>query len=166
MLAAALAAPPPARACLTSEDAEAVVLVGLPDIIHEAGVICSARLPDTSILRQTSGPFLAKYQAAADQAWPSARAAIVKVTDPAAGLLLDSSYARPLLTSLLIPLVVGRLNPQDCGTLDRLVTGLAPLPPRNTASLVVTALSYAKDEKARGKNVAVPNLPLCAGAPQ
>jgi hypothetical protein len=39
-----------------------------------------------------------------------------------------------------------------------------PLPPRNTAGLVVTTLQFLKREKARGNNAvaALPDLPVCA----
>jgi hypothetical protein len=163
LIGAMLAVPAAAqsRPCLTAPEAESVALVAMPEILRDTGAVCAARLPTSSVLRRPDGPFFAKYQAAADAAWPAARGAIVKLSNPAADLLLDSSYARPLLTSLLAPLLVGRINPADCGTLDRLVTGLAPLPPRNTAGVVVTALRYLNAEKAKGKPVAVPDLPLC-----
>lgn len=164
MLAAALAAPPASRPCLTEADAQAVTLVALPEIIRQTGAVCAAKLPANSLVRQTSGPFLAKYDAEADRAWPKARAAITRMIDPMADVLLQSQYARPVLTSLLVPQLVGRINPGDCGTLDRLVTQLAPLPPKNTAGIIVTALAYMKAEKAKGRNLAVPDLPLCAGA--
>ena len=164
MLAAALAASPAPRACLTEADAQAVALVALPEIIRQTGTVCAARLPANSLVRRTNGPFLAKYDAEADRAWPVARAAITRMIDPMADVLLQSQYARPVLTSLLVPQLVGRIEPADCGTLDRLVTLLAPLPARNTAAIVVTALAYFKAEKAKGRNVAVPDLPLCAGA--
>lgn len=151
-------------ACLTAPEAESITLVAMPDLLRQTGIVCGTRLPSTSLLMQGDGPFLAKYDAAADRAWPSARAAIVKLSNPAADALLGSSYARPLLTSLLVPLLVGRINPDDCGTLDRLVTLLAPLPPRNTAGVVVTALQYANAERAKGKPVSVPALPLCREA--
>lgn len=168
MLAAALAAPNPAtpRACLTDADAQAVALVAMPEIIRETGVVCATRLPADSLVRRTSGPFIAKYDAAADEAWPTARAAITRMIDPMADVLLQSQYARPVLTSLLVPQLVGRIEPADCGTLDRLVTLLAPLPPRNTAGVIVTALAYFKAERAKGKNVTVPDLPLCPGVGQ
>jgi len=166
MLAAALAAPSSPRPCLTETDAQAVTLVALPEIIRETGVVCATRLPNDSLVRKTSGPFLAKYDAEADRAWPTARAAITRMIDPMADVLLQSQYARPVLTSLLVPQLVGRIEPDDCGTLDRLVTQLEPLPPKNTAAIVVTALAYFKAEKAKGKRVAVPDLPLCAGAGQ
>lgn len=162
-IAALLASPATAApsGCLTDREAEAMALVALPDIIQQTGVICAARLPANSLVRRPSSAFLAKYRAEADRAWPVARGAIVKLSDPTVDLLLQSEYARPLLTTLLGTQLVGRIATKDCGTIDRLVTLLEPLPPRNTAGIIVTTLRYLKAEKAKGKNVAVPDLPLC-----
>lgn len=160
-VAAGMAPQPPAP-CLTEPEAQSMVLVALPDILRETGQLCAPQLAAGSPIRQGSA-LTARYQAAADQAWPTARAAIVKLSDPAADILLQSDYARPLLTSIIVPLIVGRIATRDCGTIDRLVTNLAPLPPRNTAAIVVTTLKYLKREKAGGKAVAVPDLPLCNG---
>ena len=160
---AALIAPEVAsaqRPCITAPEAESMTLVAMPDILRETGRVCGARLPANSLIRGNSA-LIARYEGAAEQAWPAARAAIVKLSDPAIDTLLQSDYARPLLTSLLVPFIVGRIGLEDCGTIDRLVTQLAPLPPRNMASVVVTTLQYLKSEKARGRQVAVPDLPLC-----
>lgn len=166
LVAAALAggSPPAPPACLTSPEAEAVALVALPEIIRETGTVCSATLPPTALVRQASSPLLSRYQAEADRAWPAARTALGKLSDPAAAMLLQSDFARPVLVTLLVPQLVGRIAPADCGTLDRLVTLLSPLPPANTAAVVVTALGWAKQQKAKGRTVAVPDLPLCPEA--
>ena len=161
---AALTLTAPATAqtkCLTEGDAEALALVALPDILRETGRVCAAQLPPSSLIRQPSGNLIGRYQAEADRAWPAARGAIVKLSDPMVEILLQSEYARPLIVTTIVPLIVGRIAVQDCGTIDRLVTLLDPLPPRNTAGIVVATLRYLKTQKARGKNVAVPDLPLC-----
>lgn len=161
--AAALLAAPPAAAqarCLSAADAEAIALVALPDIIRDAGTVCAA-LPASSLLRRTDGKFIAKYEAEAERAWPAARTAIAKLSDPAVELLLLSEYARPLLSSLFAPQITGRINPEDCPTLDRLVTLLEPLPPRNTAGVIVTTLQYLKAERAKGRAKDAPDLPIC-----
>jgi hypothetical protein len=165
--AALLAIPTTALAqtpCLTTAEAEAITLVAFPDIILETGRVCTA-LPATSLVRRTSGPFLARYHAEADRAWPAARAAIAKLSDPRVSmLLLQSDYARPLITSLIAPQIVGRVQPADCGTIDRIMTLLEPLPPRNTAGIVVASLQHLKAEKARGTAAVanVPDLPVCS----
>lgn len=159
----ALTTPAAAQPCLTSREAETITLVALPDLIRTTGEICAARLPSTSLVRRGSGPFLARYQAAADRAWPDARLAIAKLSQPEVALLLQSDYARPVLTALLVPLLVGRIAPADCPTIDRFATLVEPLPPRNTAGLVVTTLQFLKREKARGNSAvtALPDLPVC-----
>ena len=60
-----------------------------------------------------------------------------------------------------MPLPVGRIARSDCGPIDPPVTLLEPLPPRNTAGIVVATLQYLKAEKAKGGRVSVPDLPLC-----
>lgn len=149
------------RPCLSAAEAESLALVALPDIIGETGRVCSARLPADSLIRRQQGPLIAKYQAAADRAWPGAKAAIVKLSDPTVSLLLQSEYARPVLTSLIVPQIVGRIDLTDCATIDRLVMLLEPLPPRNTAGVIVTVLRYLKADKMRGGKASVPGLPLC-----
>ncbi|PZQ62902.1 MAG: hypothetical protein DI544_01535 [Sphingomonas taxi] len=161
-LLAAPAAGAQAR-CLTASDAESIALVAMPEIIRDAGRVCAA-LPASSLLRRTSGAFLDKYDREADRAWPAARTAIAKLSDPAVELLLLSEYARPMLTSIFAPQITGRIQPGDCTTLDRLVTLLEPLPARNTAGIVVATLQYLKAEKDKGKRSDIPNLPVCAAS--
>ena len=161
-LAAVIVSPAAAQsACITAPEAEAMTLVALPDIIRETGRVCASQLPAASLVRNQSSVLIGKYQVEADRAWPTARAAIVKLSDPAVDALLQSDYARPLLTSLLVPQIVGRIAPRDCGTIDRLVSLLQPLPPRNTAGIVVETLRYLKADKARRGDRSGPDLPLC-----
>lgn len=153
------------RPCVTTAEAEALALVAMPQIIRETGRVCAARLPATSLVRRTAGPFIAKYDEAADRAWPQARSAVGKLALGLADGLLDSEFARPLLVSLIAPQLVGRIEVADCGTIDRLVTQLVPLPPRNTAAVIVASLSYLKAQRAKGQRIDVPDLPLCVEEP-
>ena len=159
---ALLASPAAAQQrCITGPEAEALTLVAMPDIIRETGRVCAAQLPSASLIRRQSSALIGRYETEAERAWPAARAAIVKLSDPAVDALLDSDFARPLLTTLLVPQIVGRIALRDCATIDRLVTLLEPLPPRNTAGIVVETLRYLKSQKARGGAISVASLPLC-----
>lgn len=149
--------------CLTTTEAEPVVQIALPGIIRDAGRVCAA-LPATSLLRRDTGAFIAKYDLAADQAWPRARAALAKVAPPAIAGLLGSDLARPLLTSIVTAQVTGKLQPSDCATVDRMVTLIAPLPAANAAGLVVAALQYAAAKRTPGQNNPAASLPLCTEA--
>jgi hypothetical protein len=162
-LAATLATPAAAqRGCVTRTEAESLTLAVLPDVILEAGRVCAASVPATSLLRRQAGPFIAKYRVAADAAWPAAVRAATKFTDPSAASLLQSGFARPLLATVVAPLILGQVQAGDCPAIDRFATLLEPLPPRNVAGLVVTALTWLKGERARGRRVDVPDLPLCS----
>lgn len=164
--AVALLASPAAaqRACLTDVEAESLATVILPDVIRETGRLCQGRLSARSLLRNPGGPLVERYQAAADRAWPAAQQAIVKLSDPAVTLLLASEYARPVLSSLIAPQVVGRIAVEDCPTVDRLVTLLEPLPPANTAGVIVAAIRA--DQRKRGdRKASGPELPLCPASP-
>ena len=158
-----LAATPAAaqRACVTDAETQAFASVAMPEIIRETGRVCAATLPAASLVRRPASPLLDKYDVEANRAWPLARAAIVKLSDPTIDLLLQSDYARPLITSLLVPQLVGRIALDDCPTIARLTDLLEPLPARNTAGIVVATLHYLKAEKAKGRTVAVPDLRLC-----
>ena len=162
LLAAAPAQLP--RPCLTAPEAQAVALVALPEILRETGVACAAALPPASLLRRSSSPLLTRYDAEADRAWPAARAALVKLSDSSAEALLGSQFARGVLTSLVAPVIVGRIAPRACGTVARLVPALEPLPPRNAADVVVTTLQYLAGQKPQpGRPNPAAALPLCSG---
>jgi hypothetical protein len=149
------------RPCVTDADAQAFASVAMPEIIRQTGRVCANVLPATALVRRPGGAFLDKYDAEANRAWPMARSAIVKLSNPAIDLLLESDFARPLITSLLVPQLVGRIAVSDCPVIDRLTTLLEPLPARNTAGVVVATLKYLTAEKAKGRPVDVPDLPLC-----
>ena len=162
LLVLAIAGPVPPRPCLNTAEAEALVAVALPEVLRQTGVRCAARLPAASLLRQANGAWLRRYDQAADGAWPAARLAIVKLSDPAMSALLDSRYARPLLASLAAPMIVARIGTEDCATIDRMATLLAPLPPHNLAGLVVAGLDRARLAKpVAGASNPIASLPLC-----
>ena len=153
-----------ATPCLTTAEAESIALVAMPEIIRQTGQACATALPPSALTRQTSGPFIAKYETAADRAWPAARAALGKVAGPDMAPLLQSEFTRPLLTSLLAPALVGQIAVQDCPEIDHMVTLLGPLPPRNAAGLVVSTLQLIREKQAAGMlDASLPtlDLPLC-----
>ncbi|MEP9402889.1 hypothetical protein [Sphingomonas sp. VNH70] len=123
--------------CVTPAEAEALVLFVAPELIRQAGNRCASALPPTALIRRTSGPFLARYEAETAGAWPQAKAALSRLTAPQAIQLLDSSFAAPIVASLIAPMVVGNVDPADCPRIERAATLVQSLPPRNVAGLVV-----------------------------
>jgi hypothetical protein len=149
-----------ARACVTTPEATAIALVAMPAAIRQVGQICAAQLPATSLLRQTNGGFLSRYQAEADRAWPAARAALSRVAGPDIAPLLQSDFTRPMLVSLLAPALTDFVQPQDCADFDRIVTLAQPLPPQNAAGLIVATLKLTRDKQAQFGNQTL-DIPIC-----
>lgn len=163
LAAAAVATSPAAAAapCLSTDEAEALVLAVAPDLIRQTGVQCATELPPNALLRRPSSSFLSRFQAEADSAWPRARTALAKLAGPDVQPLLESGFARTLLGSLVAPLL--QVQTGDCGAVNRLVTLLEPLPPRNAAAVVVTVVQLSEaDRQKRGLRPS--GLPICTGA--
>lgn len=145
--------------CVSPPEAEALVASVAPELIAEVGRVCTPALPPGATLRQANGALVERYRAEADRAWPQGRGAITKITGPDIGSLLGGDLARPLLATLVLPLLTKNLVTADCASLDRIVTLAQPLPPRNMAGLLVAVLQLVDSKRvARG---AKPTLPIC-----
>lgn len=153
-------APAAARPCLNGPDAEAVFLAVAPAAIKAAAVQCTSALPRTAFLIQPDPAFLNRMVAASAAAWPRAQGAAERFAGPDLGPLFQSEAMRPALGAMLGALAVADLKPADCPKVDRMLTLLSPLPPRNIAALGVTILQYVQDDaRRRGKTSKVPLCP-------
>lgn len=149
-----------ATPCVTTPEATSIALVAMPEVIHQVGQICSARVSASSLLRQPNSAFLARYQAEADRAWPAARAALGRVAGPDISPLLQSDFTRPVLVSLLAPALADAVQPKDCAEIDRIVTLAQPLPPANAAGLIVATLKLTREKQAQFGNQTL-DIPIC-----
>jgi hypothetical protein len=139
--AAAEAAP-----CLTETEAQALITAVLPDIFQQLGRTCSAALPENAILRGGLPPFVARYQAPADLAWPQAVGALTKIGGKdIAGV--DPKLLRPMMGPMIATGITNDIKPRDCPTINRAIELMAPLPPVNTAGLIVLLASAANKDK-------------------
>lgn len=147
--------------CVAQRDAEAIVTSVLPDVIENVGQICAGSLPPGALLRQSGGPFIAKYRAQADLAWPHVANNLKRIIPESSGggFLAGSPYARPLLGTVLAPMLTRSIQPGDCPQIERIVELIEPLPPANAAPLFVEVLQFA-DSKRKDKS-ANPALPIC-----
>lgn len=148
-----------AESCVTPVEASGLMLVLAPDAIKAAGTVCAQALPPTALLRQTSGPFIDKYQAEANAAWPTAKSAISKIAGDRDGAI-DPEMLRPMLAIMVAPMISKGIKPADCGAIDHIMTLLAPLPPRNAAELVVTIVQMKGDKDKKGGKSAFDICPV------
>jgi hypothetical protein len=155
LVASSAASAQSARPCLTGSEAEALFQVMLPDVIREMGRVCSA-LPANAFLRQPGASFMARINAGVDPAMSAAQAGIRKLLGPDAGFIAESQFAIPAVRAIIAPAIAQAVKPADCGGLDRIVTNLAPLPPRNLAAVFAALLQLSQNDEKRA-----PRLPIC-----
>jgi hypothetical protein len=152
------------KPCLTREEASAIMFVLAPEAIRAAGTACAQTLPATALLRQTAGPFLDSFQAESDRAWPIAKSGLAKLSSGGDLAGLDSELMKPLLSTLIVPMIAKEIKPQDCGKIDHIVNQLAPLPPQNLVELIVSVLEMTGDSRAsKGKKN---DFPICPALKQ
>lgn len=132
------------QACIAPPAAEALLLAVAPDLLRKVGQVCAPALPSGALLRRSPNPMIDRYAAEADAAWPRAQGALGSLLGEEAAGMLESSLVRPLLTTTLTELVAKDIKQKDCGTIDRILTAIEPLPPRNAASLIVTIMQVAQ----------------------
>lgn len=149
--------------CVTPAEAGGLILALAPDAFRTVGKTCAAVLPPSALIRQTSGPFIGKYQAESDRSWPLAQAAIVKLAGPRDGRdigQLGPDAVRQVITAMLMAKLGTAIKEKDCALVERIVASLEPLPPHNLADLLVTIIQAADADKVRkgGKS----QLPICA----
>ncbi len=119
-------------------------------------------MPEDALLRNPGDELVAKYEAAADQAWPLAKEAIVKLSGDQIRAVMDTPEARSMILSTMAPMLAAKVKPDSCPTINRIFTDLAPLPPHNMASLLVAFAQLAqKDSGARHEEDAGSPLDLC-----
>jgi hypothetical protein len=145
--------------CIPQREAEALFLTAAPQLIQTTATTCAPRLPVGAILRSGLASLTAKYAQAGDSSWPLAKEALKKLTGPDASSMIDSDYAKPMLLSLIAPMLAKEIKAADCPNIDRILTIMNPLPARNTASLVVAILEMTQKTKKRS------DFTLCSTAP-
>jgi hypothetical protein len=137
-----------AQPCLTETEAQSLITAVLPDVFQQVGRTCSSALPENATLRGGLPPLVARYQAPADLAWPQAMAAFGKIGGKdMAGV--DPRLLRPMMGPMIAGAIAQDIKPRDCATIDRAISLMSPLPPSNTAGLIVLLASVAggKDKK-------------------
>lgn len=125
------------KQCLSPAEAEPLVRYAIPDVLDQLAVRCSPQLPAGAFLKTRGPAFSNRFRVEQDAAWPGARAAMLKLLGDQAGGLLQSDFARPILSSMIGPVVVEKLDFSNCPTIDRTLALIEPLPTRNIASLLV-----------------------------
>lgn len=147
MLMLAVPAQAVAAPCLTPAEFTAVTTYTLPSMIRGASQRCASQLGADAYLRRNGESLASRYAARRTSAWPGAKAAFLKLSAAAAGgetgnLIrnLPDTSMQPMLDALMEGMVAQRLPLDRCGTIDRMIGLLSPLPPESAAELIAVAV--------------------------
>jgi hypothetical protein len=141
--ALARAAEPP---CLSPREFTALAEFALPSIISGTSQRCSSQLAPGAFLRRSGTQLIERYAERRPAAWPDAKAAFFKLSattnadaDAIIRTLPDASLQQ-MLGSLMEGLVSQHVPLERCGTIDRLIGLLSPLPAQSTAEVIALAV--------------------------
>ena len=144
-----------ANKCLKVAEAEALVTYLLPSAVRASRSKCAVSLPASTSLLKENSEQLAKYQAAAENAWPQAKKAVVVLAGEKLPSGIDDTLLRPITDAILSGMIGEEIKPKDCELIARIYHDLEPMPSSNVASLAVSILQAAtKDDKKQ-------DIPIC-----
>jgi len=157
---AATAAQAEDTACMTQAQLSDLVLVAAPGGLATVRQQCAGALAPDSLLRDPAGPLTLQYEAAAKEAWPRAKEAMLTVWGGKASAekrkQLSDAMTPQFLGNILAPLMAKSLTPESCPAVDHVIALLAPLPPRNLGDLVATMVALDQAHKTQNGP-----LPIC-----
>lgn len=126
--------------CLTRSQMADMVMTAMPSALDQVRQQCASALAPNSPLRDPAGPLTVAYQAAAKDAWPRAKDALLSASagkaSPQERKQIASALTPAFVGTLMAPFIAKMLTPDACPVVDRVMTLLAPLPPANFAQLV------------------------------
>jgi len=130
--------------CLTAPEFTALATYSLPSVITGTVQRCSPMLPSDAFLPTQGAGLAMRYAGAKDAAWPAAKAAFLKLTGAnlGSGLMkgMSETSMQEIVDTAIAAKVTDALPAERCGTVNRLVQLLAPLPPESTAGVIALAV--------------------------
>jgi len=131
--------------CLTAPEFTALATYALPSVITGTVQRCAPTLPSDAFLATDGAGLAARYAGAKDAAWPAAKAAFLKLAgaNPGGGGLmkgLSENSMQQIVDTAIAAKITDALPAERCGTVNRLVQLLSPLPPESTAGVIALAV--------------------------
>lgn len=142
----------PQPVCLSATEAQALFTYAIPEALDGVSKSCKANLPSTAFLSTKADETIVHFRAGADGAWPSAKAAFLKIAGSGddAKLIagMPDSALRPFVAAAFSGVVGKEVKPADCAKIDRFVAALARIAPENVAELLTALMGLVGGEDA------------------
>jgi hypothetical protein len=138
------------KPCIEPAEAQALLTFMLPGAFDALSDQCRTALPADAVLSRSGKLLAARYRPEADAAWPMAKQAFGKMSDAAILKLLDDATLKKLVSAGIAGELPKQVKTKDCGTVDRFVAALEPLPARNVAMLLGALIEVGSRADAQG----------------
>ena len=131
-----------AQDCLNPQEATGLFTYALPVVMDSAIKRCQQSLSAQGYFATQGGALVQKYSARKADAWPTAKAAFLKVADAGDAGMRDmvsrmpDQALQPFADAMVADMVAARIKPDQCVALERATRLLSPLPPEHTAELI------------------------------
>lgn len=151
LIAAMLAAAPAEQAqrpCLTQSQIEDVALFAMPPLLEAAATACAPALPADAYLLTGGKALAASLATESSTHWAGASAALATIASDEFPANLGEGTARGLLHDLALGALKDKEAQAQCVRMNRIADLMSPLPPRNLAGLVFTAVEFGMANEA------------------
>ncbi|HEY7807562.1 MAG TPA: hypothetical protein VIC34_10215 [Croceibacterium sp.] len=134
---------------MSGDEAAALAVYSVPDLISATRQTCAGRLSPNGFLAMRGDALSQRYAAQQNAVWPQARAALFKFAAGKAGDQLKSfstlpdNAIRPLADALIQQEVALKIHPGSCRNVERLMEAVAPLEPQQAGTILSVLFDFA-----------------------
>lgn len=134
---------------MSGDEAAALAVYSVPDLIAATKQTCSGRLSSNGFLAMRGDLLAQRYAAQQNAVWPQARAALFKFAATKAGdqlknfTTLPDNAIRPLADALIQQEVALKIHPSSCRNVERLMEAVSPLEPEQAGTILSVLFDFA-----------------------
>lgn len=159
LLALALPGQAMAAECLTRAQATALITYVVPDAVSALAERCNAQSAPGGFFSTGLDQWLGSARTTAEGFWPDAKIAFFRVADmdaddPIIGKLPDSAI-QGMLGPLVGATITQEIKEADCGSVERMIELIAPLPVQNLGALTTEILSMDKPKPGKKSDLSI-----------
>ena len=136
---------------------QATARYALPFVFQGFVTRCSVELESDGYVAANEERLTLKFADGASESWPVAKSLMMELTSQEAGEMsaifdmLDDESLRPFVDGMIEGMVAQEMKVEDCGTIERALEILDPLPADNVAALAGFLVEMGMNEDEKGE---------------
>ena len=134
---------------MSGDEAAALAVYAVPDLIVATKQTCAARLSPDGFLARHGDSLSQRYASQQNAVWPQARSALFKFAAGKAGdqlkpfTTLPDNAIRPIADALIQQELAQKIHPSSCRNIERLVQAISPLDPQDAGTILSVLFDFA-----------------------